>query len=109
MADLSEIDVEQDGKSLAERLANNDPVFEPTTLNKLADADLPLRGPLRQRMIENARDRTLQRRTIQGISNRVAANIAAPITEIVEQSIRERVTERIQESATRAAANRSER
>lgn len=109
MVDLSDTEVEQGEKSLAERLAANEPVFEPTTLEKLAEADLPLRGPLRQRIVENARDRALERRTVEGISRRVAANVSAPITEIIQQSIEGRVRERVQQSVTRLAANRSEK
>jgi len=108
MVDLSDTDIEQGEESLAERLAANEPVFRPTTLERLAEADLPLRGPLRQRIVENARDRALERRTIEGISRRVATNISAPITEIVQQSIEGRVQERVRESVTRIAANRSE-
>lgn len=106
MADLSEEDLAQvEGDSLADRLARNEPVFEPTVLNSLADADLPLRGPLRRRVVENARDSVVERRSIEGISNRLAANISAPISQIIEQSIRDRVRERIQESVTRVATN----
>jgi len=109
MVDLSEDLNQGETESLAERLARNDPIFEPTSLNQLAEADLPLRGPLRQRIIENARDRAIERRTIEGLSSRIAANVAAPITQIMEESIRQRVQERVQQSATRIATNMDER
>lgn len=105
MVDLDDAEFNQEESSIAERLAKNDPVFEPTVLNQLSQANLPLRGPLRQQIIENARQATRNRRTIEGISSRVAANVSTPITQVIEESIQTRVKSRVQQSITRMAKN----
>lgn len=111
MADLENLDENEYGQeetttqSLANRLEAGEPIFEPTTLNKLADADLPLRGPLRQRMAEVARQRARNRRTLESVSNRVASNVARPITEVIQETLQGTVRDGIQSSVTSMTAD----
>jgi hypothetical protein len=93
-------------KSISQKGEMDECIREPKAVETIADLDPPLRGPLRQQILDNTAETLRQRRTIEGISQRAANNIAAPLGDVLQRSVQQRAQERVAEVAARLAANR---
>jgi len=92
--------------SLAEKRAQDECLREPKAIQTFAELDMPLRGPLRQQVLDNAAMAARQRRTIQGVSERVARTVSDPVVQVLQKSLEERARDRAEQIATRVASNR---
>lgn len=90
-------------EELADRAEQQEPLFDTPLLDTWAEMDMPLRGERRQNVIDRLRAQIKGRRTVEGISARLADNLASPITTAIEQEtegvVRQRVEEFIQNRA----------
>lgn len=101
----------QDGNQIQDRkrrVIENEPIIEPMAMEGLLDADLPFRGPLRQEVLEGVLQQVRARRTLQGISSRVASQAVAPVTNVLESRAQDRLTQRIEASARKSLGDNSQ-
>lgn len=80
---------------LTERAQAQEPLVDPYVLNKLDQMDLPFRGEVRQNILKRVKEHVKRRRTVEGVSNRIASNISTPITEAVRGEVEDRTQRRV--------------
>lgn len=66
----------------------DEPIIEPQALNTLKEADLPFRGPARQRLVKAFTESARQRRTTQSVINRMASLGAEPFANAIESELK---------------------
>lgn len=87
-------------EQLSRRAERDEPLVDTPVINSLIEADMPLRGDIRQRVLVRLRENIRQRRTVGGISERIASNAVAPINNAIRTEAEERVRSRVQEGLT---------
>lgn len=92
-------------EDVRERLARNDPIFEPMLLETWSELDLPLRGQIRQEAVERAAQQVAQRRTIDGIATRAANQVVSPFVTVVQGQAEDTIRRAITNNVQRAAEN----
>lgn len=85
-------------EELSERAETNEPLVDTPVLNAWAEMDLPMRGEARENIIQRMREQLRNRRTVEGIASRIAANATSPITNAIEEEAQDRVRGRVEET-----------
>lgn len=94
-------------QEIRERAIRDDPLINPNIMEQWVDADLPLRGPFRERVSRRLLVAIKERRTVSGISQRIASQLTTPITNAVREETEGRVQSRIQETIQNRADENS--
>jgi len=95
-------------EELAERADANEPIVSTPALDVWAELDLPLRGEIRQNVVERLRHQARSRRTVEGVASRIAANITSPVTNAIQDEAEDRVRGRVQSQLEKQLQRRSE-
>jgi len=92
-----------DGSNVPEELKgmlperSDEAVVDPFVLDAIANADPPFRGDLREKAVKNLADRLRRRRSIDGLSERFAAEAAGTVADevgtLLEGAIRDGMKE----------------
>lgn len=107
MMDKRQLDQER-RENVSERVLSGEPLIDPVVLETLQELDLPFRGEFRQGAIERLAAQVAERRTVNGIAQRISSNAVSPITTAIEQEMDQRVRKRIAERAKKMAQDRTE-
>lgn len=94
---------------LRERAEANEPIIDTPLINMWAELDLPLRGERRENVIQRMRAQLRNRRTVEGISSRLAANLTSPVQNAVNEEMEDRVRGRIQGQIEEQVENSNQR
>lgn len=81
---------------IRERAQANEPILDTYFLDLWAELDLPLRGERRQNIVERMRAQIRNRRTVEGVSSRIATNLTSPVQNALNEEMEDRVRGRIQ-------------
>lgn len=82
-----------------------EPIVEPGIARQWTEANLPFRGQVRQRIAERTVEDIRRRRTIDGLSTRIATAAVTPITTEIEGMVTERIRQRLNQQAQRAVSS----
>lgn len=80
----------------------NQAIIEPRLAQQWTEANLPFRGEVRQRVAKRFTEDIRRRRTIDGLSSRLATATVTPITSELQSIATERVRDRLNQQAQRA-------
>lgn len=94
-----------DRQQLSERAAENEPLIETPILNMLANENRPLLGDIRRNILLRVREEVQERRTVGGLSDRIATTLTQPVTTAIRTEAEQRVQERVQQGVTQVAEN----
>jgi|APHM01.1.fsa_nt_gi hypothetical protein len=97
-----------DDQELRDRVETNEPLLDTPALNALEEADLPLRGGMRENILIRVKASVRERRTVEGISSRLATNIVSPISSALEDEAQDRVRKRVVDQIKQRAGDRDE-
>jgi len=75
-----------------------EPLVDTYILNILADADRPLQGEPRDRIMKRIRDNVRNRRTINGVAERVAMNITSPAVDAIRREGEDMIKETVKDT-----------
>ena len=77
-------------------------IVEPRLAQQWTEVDLPFRGEVRERVAKRFAEDIRRRRTIDGLSSRVAVAAVTPITTELQNMATERIKSRLNQQAQRA-------
>lgn len=82
-------------EELRQRAEANEPLVDTFLLDMWAELDPPFRGERRQNILERMRAQARNRRTVEGISSRIAVNISSPVTNAIQEEVEDRTQARV--------------
>jgi hypothetical protein len=82
-----------------------EPLLDTKVLDMWAEANAPLRGRIRQRVLDKTRLQLKERRTVQGVANRVSNLAVTPVTTAMREEAEEETREAIEKFLERRANN----
>lgn len=94
---------QQRREDLARRADEQEPLVDTPVLDMWAELDAPLRGDIRENVINRLRMQVKGRRTVEGIAGRIASNVTTPVTSAIQSETEERVKKNVQEALERQA------
>lgn len=98
--ELTDEQVEQAADEIAQRLEQQQatkPIVDTVILNQLVEADVPLRGQMREEFLRRLRNQIRQRRTVHGISNMIARTAISPLTNLVQDQLEQTLSNQIKQ------------
>lgn len=70
---------------------SQDPVIEPVLLDRWSELDPPLRGEIRQNIVDDIKENIKNRRTPESLANRMSKEIVEPVNRAAMKEAESRV------------------